>query len=77
MNKILKKIVKKFLLILPISQILPISPIDWAVRKILELERVYKLYNLKPVDIINCSEKSLYTPFKKLSYDQTFTLLKS
>lgn len=42
----------------------------------LQIERVCKLYNLSPVDIINCSSLSLYTPFRKLSYDETFALLK-
>lgn len=41
------------------------------------LKRIYKIYNLEPVDIINCSERSHYTPFRKLSYDETFALLKS
>lgn len=41
------------------------------------LERIYEIYNLKPIDIINCSEQSHYTPFRKLSYDETFALLKS
>ncbi len=41
------------------------------------LEKVYKLYNLRPVDIVNCSEQSHYTPFRKLSYDETVNLLKS
>lgn len=40
------------------------------------LNRIYKIYNLKPVDIVNCSEKSLYTPFRKVSYDEAFALLK-
>lgn len=40
------------------------------------LKRIYKLYNLKPVDIINCSERSHYTPFRKVSYDEAFVLLK-
>lgn len=40
------------------------------------LEEIYKVYNLKPIDIINCSEQSHYTPFRKLSYDKTFALLK-
>ncbi len=43
----------------------------------LMLEKIYKIYNLKPVDIINCSEQSHYTPLKKLSYDETIALLKS
>lgn len=41
------------------------------------LEKVYRIYNLSPVDIINCSVQSNYTPLKKLSYDETFALLKS
>lgn len=41
------------------------------------LEKIYKMYNLRPVDIINCSVQSHYTPLRKLSYDETFTLLKS
>jgi len=40
------------------------------------LKKIYKTYNIKTVDIINCSEKSHYTPFRKLSYEQTFALLK-
>jgi len=41
------------------------------------IERVYKLYDLRPVDIINCSPQSHYTPLRKLTYDETFALLKS
>jgi len=41
------------------------------------LDKIYKMYNLKPVDIINCSMRSNYTPMRKLSYDDTFALLKS
>ncbi len=41
------------------------------------LEKIYKLYNLEPVDIINCSEQSHYTPFRKLSYDETISLLEN
>ena len=41
------------------------------------LEKIYKMYNLKPVDIVNCSVQSHYTPLRKLSYDETFALLKS
>jgi len=40
------------------------------------MERVYKLYDLEPVDIINCSLQSHYTPLRKLTYDETFALLK-
>lgn len=43
----------------------------------LMIEKIYKLYNLKPVDIINCSVQSHYTPLKKLSYDETLAMLKS
>lgn len=41
------------------------------------IEKIYKMYNLKPVNIINCSPQSRYTPLRKLSYDDTFALLKS
>jgi len=41
------------------------------------IERIYKVYNLRPVDIVNCSPQSHYTPLRKLSYDETFALLKS
>lgn len=40
------------------------------------LKKIYRAYNLKPIDIINCSKKSYYTLFRKLSYDETFDLLK-
>ncbi len=43
----------------------------------LMLEKIHKMYNLKPVDIINCSLQSHYTALKKLSYDETLALLKS
>lgn len=43
----------------------------------LMIEKIYKMYNLRPVDIINCSMQSHYTPLRKLSYDETFALLKS
>jgi hypothetical protein len=41
------------------------------------LWKVYRLFGLEPVEIINCSEHSHYTPFKKLSYDDTFKLLRN
>ncbi|MFC1988626.1 hypothetical protein ACFLVJ_02200 [Chloroflexota bacterium] len=41
------------------------------------LTRLYEVYNLRPVDIINCSERSHYTPLRKLSYAETFEILKS
>jgi hypothetical protein len=40
------------------------------------LWKIYRIFGLEPVEIINCSERSHYTPFKKLSYDETFSLLK-
>ena len=40
------------------------------------LQKLYKTYSLLPVDIINCSPQSHYTPFRKLSYNETFDLLK-
>lgn len=39
------------------------------------IRNVYKAYNLTPVDILNCSEKSFYTPFPKISYDAAFEYL--
>ncbi|MFC2059675.1 hypothetical protein ACFLTZ_01100 [Chloroflexota bacterium] len=33
----------------------------------LMLEKIYKLYNLEPIVIVNCSRQSHYTPFRKLS----------
>lgn len=41
------------------------------------LEKINKIYNLRHVDIINCSLHSRYTPLRKLSYNDTFSLLKS
>lgn len=41
------------------------------------LEKIYEIYNIRPVDIVNCSVHSHYTPLKKLSYDETFAVLKS
>lgn len=40
------------------------------------LERMYQTYNIAPVEIVNCSLRSHYTPFEKLSYDDTFAWLK-
>ncbi len=45
----------------------PIAPI--AIRNI------YETYNLAPIDILNCSENSFYTPFPKVSYDDAFEYL--
>lgn len=42
----------------------PIAPI--AIRN------VYKTYKLPPIDILNCSENSFYTPFPNVSYDDAF-----
>jgi len=41
------------------------------------LVNVHKTYHLKPVDIINCSTQSHYTPLRNLSYDETFALFKT
>lgn len=40
------------------------------------IEKLCTLYKIEPVEIINCSLKSHYTPFKKLSYDETISILK-
>lgn len=40
------------------------------------LGKIYKIYGLQSVEIINCSQRSHYTPFRKLSYNETFSLLK-
>ncbi len=45
----------------------PLTPI--AVRN------TYKAYGLAPINILNCSENSLYTPFPKVSYDSAFEYL--
>lgn len=36
---------------------------------------VFKTYNLPPVEILNCSENSLYSAFPKVSYDEAFKCL--
>ena len=41
------------------------------------LPNLYDTYDLSPIDILNCSENSLYTPFPKISYDDTFNYLLS
>lgn len=46
----------------------PLAPI--AVRNI------YKTYGLRPVTILNSSERSFYTPFPAVSYDMAFEFLK-
>jgi len=45
----------------------PIAPIA--------IKNIYKTYNLAPIDILNCSENSFYTPFPKVSYDDAFEYL--
>lgn len=40
------------------------------------LKNVYKTYGIEPIEIVNCSPDSHYTPFKKLSYSETFAWLK-
>ncbi len=45
----------------------PIAPI--AIRNI------YKTYELPPIDILNCSKDSYYTPFPMISYDNAFGYL--
>ncbi|GEM_PF-5136906 len=40
------------------------------------LNNIGQVYGIWPIEIINCSERSHYTPFRKLSYDTTFALLK-
>ena len=39
------------------------------------INNVYKAYNCTPITILNCSEKSFYTPFPKVSYDDAFEYL--
>ena len=43
----------------------------------LMIKNMNKIFSLKPIDIINCSLHSLYTPLRKLSYKDTFSILKS
>ena len=42
---------------------------------LIAIRNIYKTYNLDPIDILNCSEKSFYTPFPKVSYDYAFDYL--
>lgn len=58
-NKILKYVTDK--------QYNPVAPI--AIRN------TYETYDLKPIEIINCSEKSFYTPFPNVSYNYAFEYL--
>ena len=39
------------------------------------IRNTYKTYDLAPIDILNCSENSFYTPFPKVSYDDAFDYL--
>lgn len=41
------------------------------------IKNTYNTYNIPHVDIFNCSEKSLYTAFPKISYDNAFDILKN
>lgn len=67
------------------------SPIPWNLEgdardfnQVMEdiLVRVYRTYGipvhitLAPIDIVNCSSKSNYAPFKKLTYSETFDFLR-
>lgn len=39
------------------------------------IRNIYKTYELPPIDILNCSENSFYTPSPKVSYDDAFQYL--
>lgn len=39
------------------------------------IKNLYRTYNLRPIDIVNCSEESFYTVFPKVSYDDCFDWL--
>lgn len=39
------------------------------------IRNTYKTYGLRPVNILNCSKKSFYTPFPKISYDEAVEYL--
>lgn len=39
------------------------------------LRNIYRTYQLKPIEILNCSEKSFYTPFPTISYDHVLSYL--
>jgi len=41
----------------------------------ISIKNVYKTYNLDPIEILNCSEKSFLTPFSNVSYDVAFECL--
>lgn len=39
------------------------------------IRNLYKTYDLAPIDILNCSPNSIYTPFPIVSYDDAFEYL--
>ena len=39
------------------------------------IRNLYRTYNLSPIEILNCSEDSVCTPFPNVSYDATFDCL--
>ena len=49
------------------KQFNPVAPIA--------IKNTYKTYNLSPIEILNCSEKSYYTPFPLISYDDALNSL--
>lgn len=41
----------------------------------ISLKNIYRTYNVKPIEILNCSENSYYTPFPTVSYDHALAWL--
>lgn len=39
------------------------------------LKNIYRTYGMKPIEILNCSENSHYTPFPTISYDHAIAYL--
>ncbi|MDO8495051.1 MAG: glycosyltransferase family A protein [bacterium] len=39
------------------------------------IHHIYRTHSIKPIEILNCSEQSLYTPFPTISYDHCLKLL--
>lgn len=39
------------------------------------LKNTYDTYNIRPIEILNCSENSSYTPFPRISYNNVIELL--
>ena len=39
------------------------------------ISNLYDTYDFDPIDILNCSKDSLYTPFPKIAYDDAFKYL--